>query len=260
MIVVSGGSLSRAWCAVALASSDDDSRPVFYRSVLVEQYNGVGIRLTATDSYWLAQCWVPAFEIVDDLAGSTDPGLDVIADQIAIIRDEDHRVRDLMRHIARLTKDPAVPDVAINLTLNRYQPDLAEPALPGIEALTASFELPGRELVIAAELDGLGFPNWRPLLHGAERPGPGVSDTILSAWLINALSKIPRIVSADHIELIWQSNLAARWFVRDGRLGPNSPHGILAARTATPDPDNGTDPEPALSDVPSRRERHLAAI
>lgn len=257
MIVVSGTALSRAWCAVSLAAAEDEARPILYRTVLVEEYEGAGLRLTSTDSYWLAQCWVPAEGIEVDDFGFTDPGFDVVPDEVAIVRDDERRVRDLMRHVTRLTREDCPFDVAVQVHINRDLPDMDHPALPGIEQLTASFELPGREVVIATVLDGLEFPNWRPLIDGALRAGPGVTQTILSGWLIAALAKIPRIVGSEHLELHWPSNRVARWIVTDGRLA-NRPHGVLMA--IRPANETAGDKTVAADGETSPGEQRLAAL
>jgi len=86
--------------------------------------------------------------------------------------------------------------------------------------------------------------------------GSGVTHTALAGWMLAALAKVPRIVGSDTIELIWQSNLAARWRVNAGRL-VNAPHGMLAAVRPFPYTADQVDPPEG---EPSPTERRLAAI
>lgn len=56
MISLNAATISRAWLAVATASPDTDA-------VRVEEFTNRGVRLVATDGYWLATCWVPAHHV-----------------------------------------------------------------------------------------------------------------------------------------------------------------------------------------------------
>lgn len=110
MIELSGRAFSRAWLAVQLAASDDDARPVLYRAVHIEEYPD-GVRLIATDSYWLAMCWVGC--------GAFDDEPPVIREPVATVTvaDTEWRVRDLMRHVAKLTKKEEAIDIPVRLDL-----------------------------------------------------------------------------------------------------------------------------------------------
>jgi len=58
--------LAKAWQATQIAASDDEARPVLYRTALVEVFEDHGLRMVSTDSFILVRAWVPF-----DLTGNT---------------------------------------------------------------------------------------------------------------------------------------------------------------------------------------------
>lgn len=213
MIELSGRAFSRAWLAVQLAASDDDARPVLYRAVHIEEYPD-GVRLIATDSYWLAMCWVGCDAFDDEPPVIREPVATVT------VADTEWRVRDLMRHVAKLTKKEEAIDIPVRL-------DLA--TSPELAPVRARFELPGRERTLARTVEA-DYPSWRQLLAANFDGAPsGQPATMFSDWMLDRFARIPRIVGSAHVELTWLEGAKGRWTVGDTPLLPHAPRGVFMA-------------------------------
>lgn len=234
MISLSGRALSRAWMAVQLAVSDDADRPALFRAVHVERYD-IGVRLVATDSFWLARCWVPGI----DEEFEDEPGLGVLPDETGTLRDEDWRVRDLMKHIAKLTKKEDAADVEVQLDLGARQYDEQVPTLsPELAPLRCSVEIPSRERVLATTVE-VEYPNWRSLLLSFSASAGGASHTAMSGWMLDRLAKVARAVGAEAVSISWLDEQRARWGV-DACVTEHRPSGVfMSAQPHRPPP---TDP------------------
>jgi hypothetical protein len=158
--------LSRAWLSVALAQSDDDSRPALYRSTLIEVFDH-GIRLVSTDSFLLLRAWVPSVDS-DDVGDENEPGLDVLPDDVAICADRDQRVLALMRYAQTLTKhDGDDTPVVVEMAFGETGDDRPQGTLEGMAQSTVVFRLSDEydERIETPIFEGV-FPNWRPLWGG----------------------------------------------------------------------------------------------
>lgn len=223
MIELSGRAFSRAWLAVQLAASDDDARPVLYRAVHIEEYPD-GVRLIATDSYWLAMCWVGCDAFDDEPPVIRDPVATVT------VADTEWRVRDLMRHVAKLTKKEEAIDIPVRLDLATSLYDEDTPTLsPELAPVRARFELPGRERTLARTVEA-DYPSWRQLLAANFDGAPsGQPATMFSDWMLDRFARIPRIVGSAHVELTWLEGAKGRWTVGDTPLLPHAPRGVFMA-------------------------------
>ena len=221
MIELSGRTFSRAWLAVQLAVSDDEARPVLYRSTHIEQFQH-GVRLIATDSYWLAMCWV-ADEARPEPAVGVEPMASVT------VTDTEWRVRDLMRHVAKITRKDDVLDVPVQLDLSTSLYDADVPTLsPDLAPVRTRFELPGRERMLARTVEA-EYPNWRQLLASSFDGLPsGQPATMFSDWMLDRFARIPKIVGSSQLQLTWLEGAKGRWTVGESTL-PHAPRGVFMA-------------------------------
>jgi hypothetical protein len=153
-------SLSRAWVSVALAQSANDARPALYRSTLIEMFDD-GIRLVSTDGYVLLKAWVADI----DADADSEPGIDVLPDDVAICSDRDHRVLGLMKYIQSITKaDGSDSPVEVEMGLGTEAANGNQSTLEGMAQSTVFFHLTEQydERIESPIFEGV-FPNWRPL-------------------------------------------------------------------------------------------------
>ena len=232
---VSGRHLSRAWLAVLCAAAEDEPRPALHRAVHVEEYPGQGLRLVATDSYWLARCWVPAGHLMDDL-GHTEPDDGELPDRTVTVIDDEWRVRDLMRFVAKATKKPGEPDIDVRLDLAATTYDEAAPTLtPEMAARRVRIELPD-ERVLGRVWDG-EWVTWRELAHEfATAPRAGAVKVGFSGWMFAAMAKAATICSAPTIDIEWIDDRRGEWSLRGSALD-FAPSGLLMAGASAAPPD-----------------------
>lgn len=154
--------LARSWASVALAQSEDDGRPVLYRTTLIEQFE-TGIRLLSTDTFVLLKAWVPNV----DNADAPEPLIEELPDDVAICRDLDHRVLGLMKYAQKITKEDGL-DTRLTMEFAVGSQDGAEHnTLEGLAASTVHFRIVEKydESIETPIFEGV-FPNWRPLWDG----------------------------------------------------------------------------------------------
>ncbi len=153
-----------AWLSVAYAASDDKSRPVLCKTVLVEEYSH-GVQLISTDSYMLLRAWVPVLEHDWD----PPPTLDDAPMRATIVSDPDGRGKALLQYCrqlaARARKKPGVepPDLRVEVGVKYIDPDAAAPTFEGLEPLWVKFDLPDAEQVRLQIVDA-EYPTWRTLV------------------------------------------------------------------------------------------------
>lgn len=226
-MLVPGRLFSRAYLAVALAASEDDGRPLLYRAVHIEEYR-TGVRLLATDSYWLAQSWVPRVDLLDNLT-HREPPIDELPDRVATLIDDEWRIRDLMRHVAKITRKPDSDPVDVRLDLIATAYDDARPTLsPDLAARRVRVEIPDRERVLAIVHEAPDWTDWRSLEAGFNPVGGSTSCSSLSDWMLTALAKIPRLFGAQVLDIDWCDTHRAVWRVRDSSFD-FAPHGLFMA-------------------------------
>lgn len=240
MIELSGRALSRAWPAVSLAASDDDGLPVLYRAVHVEEFEN-GVRLVATDSYWLAHAWVPHIDEVDRPA----PLLEEVPERTVTVSDVEFRVRALVAHVGKQTRRQDDPDVRVLFDPATSMYDEDRPTLsPELALQRCTVEIPGAERVLAPTLQGIEFPNWRQLLaeNFGDDPVP-VPQVSVGGWMLGALSKASKLAGSGVVQIDWLDQRRARWRCVDPEKTGHLPQGVFMAvahrEPVVPDGDPG---------------------
>lgn len=254
-MIFSGRHLARAWLTVALASSDDRERPVLHRTVFVDQYDDLGVLLTATDSYWMASCWVPDLDhdgdgFEDEPAPS--PGLDYLGDRRAVVSDGDGLVRALFKHVQRLTRKEDDGDVLVSLSLDEKAPDDQEAQqrlTTDLRPLVAIVEVPGDLRVLATQVE-MEPPNWRKIaVDFMAMTADGAVATAMSGWMLDKLSKAAKAAGGlGVIEMEWLDDQRANWAVREAALSP--PAWGLFMAVGGPKKDQPADDEPEIEQPP----------
>src|SRR3954468_22629865 len=92
--------LAKAWQATQIAASDDEARPILYRTALVEVFDGHGLRMVSTDSFILVRAGVP----FDLIGNNFEPGLDEVPDETFVVSDKDQRSLGLLKYVNKLYK------------------------------------------------------------------------------------------------------------------------------------------------------------
>lgn len=221
-----GAILSRAFLAVQIAAADDDHRPVLHRAVRVEHFTGRGARLIATDGYWVATCWVPE---LDEVADEPDPW--ELPDHAATISDGEWRLRDLMKHVARLTRDrdgyvPGSVEVHVVLDEPHYDPDAPTLSID-LAPNRALVELPGKERVYVHQIDA-DYPDWRSMWARIERStGESPAAHRFSAWMLDRFAKVAHAAGGDAITFEWSANGTGFWTANNSTRLEHPPHGIV---------------------------------
>lgn len=162
MLRFNAWNLARSWASVALAQSEDDGRPVLYRTTLIEMFE-TGIRLLSTDTFVLLKAWVPNV----NNPTAPEPLIEELPDGVAICRDLDHRVLGLMKYVQKITKDDGI-DTRVTMEFAIGEQEGSEQnSLEGLSASTVHFRIVEKydESIETPIFEG-AFPNWRPLWHG----------------------------------------------------------------------------------------------
>lgn len=235
MIEISGRALARAWRAVQVASSDDEDRPMLYRAVHVEVFDA-GVRLIATDGYWLARCWVP----VDGSPWTPEPDWDELPADAVTMLDHDWRVRDLMKFVSSATGRKGAPDIVMTLDPSLRAVSDAVPTLdPSWAAPRCSIGIPEAEGVLCPVAE-IPYPSWRSLSAQFESGASGATVTLLSGDMVDKLARVVRISGAFALEMTWLDEHRGRWAASHLVEGaPQAPCGLfLAMRQPKPPKDD----------------------
>ena len=235
MIAVSGRALSRAWLAVSLAGSANESSVQHWRTVRVEEYE-TGIRLIALDGWMAAWCWVPAWdELVEEGwpvgDGTEAEPLDEIPYLMVTVRDSELRVRDLMKHVKAVTGKNDSVDMPVEIDLQaRIVNELSPSLLPEWEQPAARFELPTRERVVTEVVQG-DFPNWRKIAL-RDLDGPAGRPAVRRVLNTDYLARLTKI--ADHsrggaLVLDMPDGASILWHIAHPAGLAHCPSGVLAA-------------------------------
>jgi hypothetical protein len=240
MIALSARCLARAWLAVQLASSNDEGRASTYRAVHIEEY-AAGVELVATDGYWLAHCWVPAYDLLEHITAEVPAGHATERDiddfiGAATVCDTDYRVRDLMRHLLRTLAPKDALDMPVTVDLNAVlDPDPDNPTLlPEWEKRAAVFELVTRERV-PVEVLGDDWFDWRRITDSYHQPYEADSwetVTTVTQSRLDRLAKVARTVGAD-VTIDWRGAGKARWWTTMSDLLEHRPEGVFTYKDAT---------------------------
>ena len=239
VVVLSGRELSTVWLAVFIAASNVDSQSLLWRSVHVEQYPA-GLLLTATDGVWLAQAFAP--DVEHDSASA--PLLEEVPVRSVVVIDDELRIRDLFRWVAKTTRKKDADDIEIVIDLEGRVVD--EPGvLPGLEEQRVMVAAGTGERHLARVYAG-EWVNWRQLLvdfRNAQRVE--VDEVALSPSLLTEVARSAAIAGSTGIRFEWVSHERAIW-------SAGSVHGVLMAlrRTHPDDTDPADDPRGPLADDP----------
>lgn len=240
MITLSARCLARAWCAVQLASSNDENRPALFRTVHVEVHD-IGVRLISTDGYWLAHCWVPAWDELATISPDQGPAgegteaaeLDEVPNMIATVIDADHRVRDMMRYLIRATGAKGALDQPVTVDFDgRIEHDDTPTLLPEWAERAVVFNLTTGERVVAENFDA-EWVSWRTMLSHANNGGDphGVTALRMYGERFADLAKIAAIVASDDITIdIHPDRDLAFWTLAPSQRLEHLPSGLVALR------------------------------
>lgn len=176
---------ARSWLAVATAASDDDERPILWRTVAVELWPN-GVRLTSTDSYLLWSAWVPRV----GFHANPEPAFEELPDEVIVACDADFRGRDLLKFAYKVVTAKDAPPQ--NLKVSLGPAPLEDGQFPGTEREAVAFSFPAdvaiSERVVLGTIEG-HYPEWRALLtHGAKN----VKEVALGPELLARIGSIKR--------------------------------------------------------------------
>lgn len=187
-LTLPGKHLGPAWLNTALAASDDDNRPVLFRSVLVEVFDH-GVQLISTDSYMLLGTFVPRAE--EDL--TPPPAMDEAPNETYVVCDADRRMQGLMRHVIAEAKTAEKHGYACDVTL-----EVRSAEHPEVPTLDPSMDRAvfvvhtERERLVLPIYEG-EFPTWRKLLDvGTD----AVEQVALSPMLLGRFGKLKAFAGA----------------------------------------------------------------
>lgn len=220
-----GAMFARSWLAVSLASSDDEKKPAYFRAMNIEVF-AEGVRLTATNGVWSAQAWVPTTERAE-----TEPADDVEPLHMFTVFDADWRVRDMMKFLAKLAKDPA-EDVGPPVRLAVRPAPVTSDQTPVLgevfEARELHVDIPDLERVTVRVLDVQSWWDWRKAMV----PTPAelrdeIRLTSLSHTVLAAFGKLPKIALGIGVTVEWDGTDKGFWTVTGSTLD-FPPHGIVS--------------------------------
>lgn len=199
-ITLPGLGLATAWLNTSLATCEDDSRPVLYRTTLVEIYR-TGVQLVATDSFMLLGAYTPTS--TDDL--TPPPGLDEKPDATYIVQDPDKRARALMAFVMTEAKAAEKEMRPFDVTLG-----VGSVEAPEVPTLDPTLDREGFTLETDSERLTLPiyageFPNWRALL--ARDTGDPTAAIDLSPTLLGRLGKLKGAPGAVRMDFDGNTNI-----------------------------------------------------
>lgn len=213
MIVMSGRSFSRAMLCAEVVSG----------TVRLELFD-TGLRLISTDYTWMQITWVPSAEWPD----AAEPEPDEAPFAARTIFDENWLVRDLMRHVAKLTKDARSSDVMVNVELDVVDDDSLTPTLsPDLTPRRCVIEVPG-SVRVRSRIYEAPFVIWQKIGTDWPTEAQATTHTSLTAWMLANLAKIARSAGADKIDVEWAGERRARWSIEKCLL-VNPPRGVFMA-------------------------------
>lgn len=178
---------ARAWLAVCTAASDDNERPLLYRTVAVELWPD-GVRLTSLDSYMLWTSWVPKM----GRHSVTEPTMGELPEQEPIVAfDEDYRGQALLKFAYKIvTAKDASPQ---NIKLALGPAPLEDGQFPGTELDAVSLSFPADaaigERVVLATVEGR-YPEWRSLI--TEKPERSTKTVCINPEYLGRIASVKR--------------------------------------------------------------------
>lgn len=189
-LAVDAGAAALAWSNAFLAASQEEGRPLLYRTLAVEFFSN-GVQFVATDGVLLFRTWVSAWqedaEWPEDDLFSDDPLIRVV------VMDRDHFALGFIKTLMAATKELAVTlTMAVEEAPERGE---GEPAL-GDEFSTFVLTLRALGQQLHCRLFEDEFPNWRGLDLGipmSER----IPGTTLATKTLATLGKLKHVTALE---------------------------------------------------------------
>lgn len=188
-ITVKAQDLAVAWLSVGAASVSDSTRPIFDRTIYVEQY-AHGLKLTACDTYMLLTAWVPD----NDHELEPEPDDDELPIIEAVACDPYGRGAGLLAHLLRLAKtdkDKVLDlDVIVSLRVPWQSEQDPQETFEGLAALAVTLEHPDNEKVQLGVYDG-AWINYRILFAGHK--GQKIDGLAISQRMASRIAKAAKV-------------------------------------------------------------------
>lgn len=170
LAVTTATAFAAAWRAAIVAASNDDERPVLYRTVLVETYEGGGARFTSLDTFVIS-----SVAITGDSASDPFPTLDEAPVASVLVADPDHRGKGLAAYAAKVASranKADQPEPRVTFTV-RDAEDHDHPVLSDDFATQeVVIDLEDSESVALPLLE-IPFPTYRSILAQGQAPVDG---------------------------------------------------------------------------------------
>lgn len=200
--VAHGSRFSRGWLGAATAASQDDKRPGLYRATAVEVFD-TGYRLTSTDSYWTASAWVgnPLDESEPHGALHPAPGPGELPERLVPVVDHELRIKELMRFVARRTKevDATHQDIPLTFMITRDRSDDIPTLDPLFDRDRVDVSIPAVERV-AGHVSEIEFPNVARLLWQYDSENAAELEHVqVSPSLLRSLATACSTVGSDGV-------------------------------------------------------------
>lgn len=195
--------LATSWLSAFAASSNDDERPLLYRSVAVEVHEH-GVRFTSTDSYVLSTVWAP---LVDKNSDEPDPGVAPV--ERLLIADPDKRCAQFMGYVRKLAvaakkDDSPFPMPEVTAEVHKARPD-SQLQLFAEDRREFQFILNGGDEAVTLPVLNYDFPEWRRILHPSGDPvefgsvGDQQQDMGLTAHTLKIMSRIASLQDPNRL-------------------------------------------------------------
>jgi DNA segregation ATPase FtsK/SpoIIIE-like protein len=186
--------LARAWRAAQICASQDEARPLLYRSSLIEIFHGHGLRLVSTDTAILVRAWV-SFDPEED---NLEPSIYEEPDESFVVSDAGHRGLGMLKFCQKVYRkklDPAeLPLITLSKTIERV--DQGQGVFDGLETEALHLHWDGAEDVVLPIIEG-DFPEWRHLDHDSKE----ATDTIsFGPDTLGALSSLGDLYAGHTID------------------------------------------------------------
>lgn len=176
-----------AWLNAAIASSQSDSRPQLYRTLLVEFFPR-GVQFVGCDGTMLFRTWAPYSDIGD--LPSPHPGPDEDPDDSVVVSDVDKFALGFMRTLLSAAEDHQELTISVQPVEKDEEPPLGDE----LTEYTLNFSALGQHL--ACPLYEGQYPNWRALEFGLD-PAELVDGMTLGTKLFASVGKLRGVSGLD---------------------------------------------------------------
>jgi hypothetical protein len=224
-----GGHFAHAWLTVAKAAGEEDVLPTLYRTCLIEEYDGRGLCLIATNSWVLATVWVPFGD--DDAEAAL---LEEMPDRSYLVRDVDRRGSKWFAHVGKLAAAAAReagPVPSITATVRKPRPGSQLGLFDLDDDREVCFELNAGDETVTLPLSPAEFPGWRRLM--LDRPGVARQTAArvsfgLAEWTLRCVAAVVSTFTQVHRAVVSLTpDLAVGRFTVEGFAGEPSLAGMF---------------------------------